>query len=97
MRYHEIGLVHVEIVDEQDVNVERPRSPSLVAHATGCHLQRVTPFEQRARGVVSVQLDNEVEVRTLTRRSTHWLRLVHGRHRDHVVAKGSDRVAQQRA
>ena len=85
MRNREVGIVGAPVVDEQHIDVERPRSPSLRAFARRELLDQLTLVEQLVRVEVGLDRDDRVQVRVL-RRAADRRGLVHARHRDDANA-----------
>ena len=65
MRNDEIGIVEHEVVVQEDVDVERARTPAFDANASSFLLQIVRPIEQRVRFEPGGDSDNGVQERVL--------------------------------
>lgn len=83
MRDHEIGFVEPGIADEQDVDIEGPGPPPLMADPTGVGLEPLSELEQLPRREIGLECDDSVEELPLLR-PTDRFGHVHARQRDNL-------------
>src|SRR3954453_4312865 len=67
VRQHQFSRVDLQVVDEQQIDVERPRSPAFGAYATGAFFDQLALVEQLEWLELGVDRDDCVEVRILRR------------------------------
>ena len=99
VRDDKIGGVHMLVTDHKHVDVQRARTPPLLAHASGSVLQPVRDLQQRPGRQRCLDRDHCVQVGRL-RWPAYGIGLVHGRDADHQDAFGRpqavDRALQAR-
>ena len=81
----EVGLVHRQIIDEEDIGIERAGAPTDRAHPVGRFLQGLAAAQEFPGGVRRLQLDNDVEEGPLVLGPADRLGLVERRDGDDIA------------
>ena len=89
----EVGFVHPQIIDEEDIRIERPGAPAHRADPVRRLLQCLAAAQELPWAVCGLQLDHEVEEGTLVVGAADRLGLVERRDGDDVARRPSSATA----